>query len=99
MTDYEWVKAERDHELAMERQKTEQARIKANSRIERWQAVAVLVGVIAVVAIVVGGIWIGTTQSSERRHEQIIVCTESGGTMVDTTGGPLCLRLQEGTTP
>lgn len=44
VTDYEWVKAERDHELAMERQKTEQARIKADSRIKRWQAVAVLVG-------------------------------------------------------
>lgn len=83
----------------MEKERTRQADIKARARIERWQAVAVLVGVIAVLVIVVGGIWIGTTQSSERRHEQVIACTESGGTMVDTTGGPLCLRLQEGTAP
>ena len=73
----------------MEKEKTRQADIKATARTERIQAVAVAVGVIAVVGIITGAIWTGLTQSSERRQEQIIVCTESGGTMVDTTGGPL----------
>ena len=97
--DSAWIAAERDHEWRMEKEKTRQADIKATARTERIQAVAVAVGVIAVVGIITGAIWTGLTQSSERRQEQIIVCTESGGTMVDTTGGPLCLRLQEGTAP
>lgn len=92
----EWITAERNHEFRMEQEKTKQVRAKAESRATIWQYVLVTFGIVAVVLALVGALVWNVENNAKRGTEERLACLEDGGTVVETTSGRLCLRLEGG---
>lgn len=81
--------------LAMEKERTRQVQAKSEARSEAVQVVATVIGVIVVIAIIVGGMWTFAQRSAQRTNDQIITCTEGGGTMFKMQDNSnVCLHLE-----
>lgn len=98
MSDTDWIASERDHEYRMEQEKTKQVRAKAEARATIWQYVLVTFGIVAGIGILVGAVAWGLESSAKRGSAERLACVQSGGTVVETTSGQLCLRLADGGT-
>jgi len=92
----EWIAAERNHELRMEQEKTTQVRAKAESRATIWQYVLVTFGIVAGGLALVGALVWSVENNAKRGTEERLACLQSGRTVVETTSGRLCLRIEGG---
>ena len=88
-----WIEAERDHEFRMEQEKTRQVRDRADARVEIAQTIGIVIGIISVLTLLVVAIWSGVDRGAKRDNEQVIACTEQGGTVFNTETGKVCLHL------
>lgn len=92
MSNDDWIAADRDHLLRMEREKTART-------VARWQGVGYVAAAIAVAAVLLGSVyamWSVVQNNAERASAERIACQQSGGTMFDLTTGQVCLRLEKG---
>jgi len=88
----DWIAADRDHLLRMEREKTART-------TSRWHGAGYVAAAVAVAVVICAGIWAtwsNVEHNADRASAERIACQQSGGTMFDLTTGQVCLRLERG---
>jgi hypothetical protein len=94
--DEAWLREDRDHTYRMEQEKTSQVMYKAENRKEAIQVAIATVGIVTVVVAVIWALWSADIRNQERKQQQILVCTQSGGTMLELKSGKAsCVYLRD----
>jgi hypothetical protein len=95
-TDDAFIKSANDHEYSMAKLASEDRNRRRAATTERVQAVAWVVGIVAVLAIATTWIYLWQKDAGDRgiRIEQ--ACVDSGGTWTSLGGGSkMCVRIEQ----
>lgn len=94
MTDDNWIREERKHELQMAEIKSKESQFRRQEIREQIGWAMIALTTVLVVGILATMAWRLTVNSTEQNTQRDKDCVESGGTRVPLSGGPVvCLQL------